>query len=147
MTDSETVSLMNELIATSRDGEKGFAQAARETDSTDLRVIFLAASQRCAAAARELQNFVVGMGGKAEDGGSVAGALHRGWVNVRTAISKRDDLAVLEECERGEDFAKRRYAEALTRDVPEAVLRVLERQYEGVLQNHDRILALRDERK
>jgi uncharacterized protein (TIGR02284 family) len=146
-TSTEAISILNDLIETSKDGEKGFLRAADDTGSVDLRVIFLAASQRCAAAARELQNLVVDFGGEPETGGSIAGAIHRGWLDLKAAVRSRDDLAVLEECERGEDFAKRRYAEALQKDLPEAVRAVIERQYQGVLTNHDRVLALRDERR
>jgi len=146
-TSTEAISVLNDLIETSKDGEKGFLRAADDTNSIDLRVIFLAASQRCGAAARELQNLVMDLGGEPETGGSIAGAIHRGWLDLKAAVSSRDDLAVLEECERGEDFAKRRYSEALKKELPEIVRAVIERQYQGVITNHDRVLALRDERR
>ncbi|MDB5802384.1 MAG: hypothetical protein JWL63_3323 [Rhodocyclales bacterium] len=146
-TTTEAVSVLNDLIQTSSDGEKGFLRAADDTSSIDLRVIFLAASQRCAAAARELQGLVVDLDGEPETRGSIAGAIHRGWLDLKAAIMSRDDLAVLEECERGEDFAKRRYAEALKKDLPPDVRLVVQRQYEGVITNHDRVLGLRDERR
>jgi uncharacterized protein (TIGR02284 family) len=60
-------------------------------------------------------------------------------------MTDRDDAAILEECERGEDVAKAAYRKALedsslAPDVREAV----QRQYDGVLRNHDQIRALRD---
>ncbi|MDB5814715.1 MAG: hypothetical protein JWN23_1832 [Rhodocyclales bacterium] len=144
---TEAISVLNDLIETSKDGEKGFLRAADDTSSVDLRVVLLAASQRCAAAARELQNLVTDLGGEPEKGGSIAGAIHRGWLDLKSTVMSRDDLAVLEECERGEDFAKRRYAEALDKDLPDHVRAVVLRQYEGVIINHDRVKSLRDERR
>ena len=76
--------------------------------------------------------------------GSLAGAMHRGWVNFKASVSGRPDLAILEECERGEDVAKARYREALGKELPEDIRLVVQRQYDGVEQNHDQIRDLRN---
>ena len=85
------------------------------------------------------------LGGTPADGTTAAGALHRGWLNVKTAITGKSDRAVLEECERGEDVAKLAYQKALAKELPESIRIVVERQYQGVLRNHDLIKGLRDE--
>jgi len=141
----DIVSALNELIETSKDGEKGFALAAQDAKDAALTPIFSAGEQSCRAAALELQEQVRQLGGKPEDGGSVKGAMHRGWVSVKTAATSRDALAVLEECERGEDYAKARYVQALKLDLPPAIRELVERQYQGVIANHDRIRDLRDQ--
>lgn len=51
---------------------------------------------------------------------------------------------MLNECERGEDVAKKSYKQALEKDLPADIRQVVERQYQGVLRNHDQIKALRD---
>ena len=106
--------------------------------------VFVEGAMRCREGARELESLVRGMGAEAETGGSVAGAVHRGWVDLKSAVSTRDSLALLEECERGEDYAKARYASALKADLPPEIREVVERQYGGVLQNHDRVRNLRN---
>ena len=144
--DKETTSLLNELIETSRDGQNGFAKAAAETEEPELKTFFLYASQRCAEGARELQEKVRLLGAEPEEGGSALGAMHRGWLNVKSAATGRDTHAILEEVERGEDYAKGKYNEALTReDLPEDVREILTRQYQGVIENHDRVRDLRDQ--
>ena len=100
------VSILNDLVETSKDGEKGFKTAAEDTKSSDLKATFLRRAQDCATGAADLQRLVARLGGKAEEGGTVAGAVHRGWVTLKSAVSGRTDLAILEECERGEDVAK-----------------------------------------
>ena len=87
---------------------------------------------------------VAGLGEKPEDGGSIAGALHRGWVTLKAAVSDRTDLAILEECERGEDVAKAHYRKALEKTLPEHIRAVVQRQSEGAVRNHDQIRDLRD---
>lgn len=145
MTDNSAISVLNDLIETSKDGEKGFLKCAEDTNSPDLRTVFLEAARRCQEGARELQSEVVALGGDPENGGSLAGAIHRGWIDLKSAVKSRDNLAILEECERGEDFAKQRYAEALTKDLPEPTRTIVQRQYAGVITNHDRIRTLRNQ--
>ncbi|RJX53532.1 chemotaxis protein, partial [Pseudomonas syringae pv. actinidiae] len=62
--------------------------------------------------------------------------------------TSNDDLAVLEEAERGEDVAKKAYSKALEKShekgVSPAVMGVIQKQYDGVLKNHDEVKALRD---
>ena len=41
-----------------------------------------------------------------ENASSVAGTLHRGWINLKTAIGGRGRHAILAECERGEAYFK-----------------------------------------
>lgn len=139
------MSLVNELIETSRDGEKGFSKSAEEVKEPQIKSLFLKRAQNCATAARELEVKLMALGGKIEDGGSVSGALHRGWVNVKASVTGHDTAAILAETERGEDYAKKVYAEALQeRELPSDLRHLIERQYEGVISNHNEVRNLRD---
>ncbi len=106
--------------------------------------MFLSRAGDCAAGASQLQILVARLGGKPEDSGTVAGAVHRGWLNLKAAVSGRTDLAILEECERGEDLAKASYTKALGETLPVDIHLIVQRQYEGVVSNHDQIRNLRD---
>jgi uncharacterized protein (TIGR02284 family) len=140
----KVIATLNELIETSKDGEKGFALAARDTKEPELNEVFRQSEESCRAAAAELQDQVRQLGGDAAEFGSMKAAAHRGWISLKTAMSSRDDMAILEECERGEDYAKARYGAALNVDLPEPVRSVIERQYQGVKVNHDRVRDLRN---
>jgi len=145
MDNREVVEVLNDLIETSKDGEYGFTTCAEHATSVELKQTFLRRVSDCARAVSELQALVMEYGGKAEDSGSVAGAVHRGWVSVRDALSGTSDQAILDECERGEDVALSRYRKAMKREeLPAAVRQVVERQMAGVQANHDQIKALRD---
>jgi uncharacterized protein (TIGR02284 family) len=141
----EVISTLNDLIETSRDGEKGFALAAKDAKDPSLANIFREGEKSCREGALELQQQVRALGGNPDDTGSVTGAVHRGWVSVKTAATSRDDKAILEEVERGEDYAKARYGAALKTNLPEGVRQVVERQYQGAVKNHDRIRDLRNQ--
>jgi uncharacterized protein (TIGR02284 family) len=137
-------SILNDLIETSKDGEKGFRTSAEDTRSRDLKSVFVARADECAKAAATLQQLVTRLGEDPESGGSVAGAVHRGWVNLKSTVTGRSDLAILEECERGEDVAKARYKKALEEDLPNDIRGIVQLQYNGVVKNHDQIRDLRD---
>ena len=93
MDNSEVVDVLNDLVETSKDGEYGFATCAERATSVELKQIFLRRASDCARAVSELQAIVMEYGGKAEDSGTVAGAVHRGWVSVRDALSGTSDQA------------------------------------------------------
>ena len=122
-------------------------RAAEGADDAALKSYFTSCASRCATAVQELSAQVASYGGKPEDSGTIAGGAHRAWLDIRTAVTSKDDLAVLDECERGEDHALKEYHEARQISLPSAVARIVLDQYEGVRQNHDRIKALCDERR
>jgi len=138
------VKLLNELVETSKDGEKGFLAAAEDTKNPELKALFQRRAADCGSGATELQAAVTQLGGKPETGGTVGGAVHRGWLNLKAAVAGREDLAILEECERGEDVAKKNYGDALKETLPENVRALIQKQYDGVLKNHDQIRDLRN---
>ncbi len=141
----DVIDVLNDLIETCKDGEYGFNELADHTQSSELRSLFRNRAMGCAEAAAELQRTAAEHGATAETGGSVAGAVHRGWVSVRSAMTSRTDQAMLEECERGEDAAVAQYRSALDEgDLPADVRTLIARQLEGAQRNHDQIKALRD---
>jgi uncharacterized protein (TIGR02284 family) len=140
----DVISTLNTLIATSRDGEEGFRSCAENVKNPTLKVFFEQKAGRCREGAEQLQQIVREMGGDPETGGSMSGAMHRFWVSIRGTISGMEDHAILDECERNEDSAKRAYEDALKEDLPGDVRRVIENQYREVKTNHDRVKDLRN---
>ena len=140
----DVVDVLDDLLECSRDGEYGFRTSAERADSPELKQILMRHANECASAAVELEREIRAYGGEPSDGGTVSGALHRGWVSVKTALSTNDDKAVLNECERGEDAAVARYRKALKATLPANIRALVERQAQGVQRNHDEVKALRD---
>lgn len=147
MTNDEVIETLNDLIETCKDGEYGFRACAEHVESASIATLLTRRADDCAEGARELQAQVAQLGGKPDTGGTATGAMHRGWVSVRGTLEGYDDLAMLEECERGEDVAVARYRSALKEALPESVRAVVQRQYEGVKRNHDQVRDLRDRLK
>ncbi|WP_136474594.1 PA2169 family four-helix-bundle protein [Pseudomonas sp. DG56-2] len=149
-TNKDVISVLNELIEYSKDGEKGFKTSAEDVKNPELKTYFLQRAGECASAASELQHQVRALDGDPETSTSVSGDLHRTWVNIKSALTGKDEEAVLNEVERGEDHALKAYKDALEKlgklhMVPgNEVYAMVERQYHGVQRNHDQVKALRD---
>lgn len=109
MTDinKESISVLNDLIETCKDGQEGFKTCAEDIKHPELKSLFVTRSADCATAAAELQAAVRSMGGDPETSTSVSGDLHRRWVDVKAVFTGKDEEAVLNEAERGEDHALR----------------------------------------
>ena len=113
MNKDDLIATLNNLIETSRDGEEGFHTCAEGVKNPRLRQMFEQAASRCKQAVGELQARVRSLGGNPGRSGSASGALHRAWVDIKSTITGMDEAAVLAECERGEDVARKAYEEAL----------------------------------
>ncbi|MCQ4313273.1 PA2169 family four-helix-bundle protein [Stutzerimonas sp. VN223-3] len=144
MDTKDTISVLNDLIETSKDGEKGFLECAEDLKSPNLKTTMTQRAHDCATAAAELQQLVRTLGGDPETTTSTAGDMHRRWVDLKSMITGKSDEAILNECERGEDVALKSYRKALEKDLPVDVRSVVERQLQGVQRNHDQVKALRD---
>ena len=142
MDKDDVIDTLNELIETCKDGELGFRDCADNIRDPSIQQMMMTAADRCRQGADELQREVQLLGGKAETSGSLAGSAHRRWVDIKGTIMGKDEASVLAECERGEDVAKESYQRALEQELPANIRSIVERQYRGVLENHDRVRAL-----
>lgn len=139
---SDLVSILNGLIETCKDGEKGFRTAAEGIANPELGTLFLNYAEQRASFAAELQAEVRRLGGDPESSGTALGAVHRGWIDIKSAVAGKDEGAVIAEAERGEDHAVREYREALEKNLPTGVQTIVENQYIHVRDAHDHVRAL-----
>ena len=143
---SNTTSILNELIETLKDGQEGYRAAAADVESSNLKSLFSEYSLQRSKFAGELQALAHSLGEQnPETSGSVAGAIHRGWIDLKAALSSKDEHAILAECERGEDSAVAAYKDALEeKELPSNVIETLRAQAADVKAAHDRVRNLRD---
>ena len=146
----DVIGVLNDLIAYSKDGEKGFKESAQDVQNAELKAFFVQRADECTSAAAELQGEVRRLLGNPETSTSLSGDLHRGWVNFKSMLTGKSEEAVLNEVERGEDFALKAYKDAreklvrLGRTASDETYALVEKQLQGVQRNHDQVKALRD---
>lgn len=136
-----------DLLQTLEDGKEGFARAAErlaESDRPDLSTKMRAFSEQRARFSAELAQMAASYGDDIDEDGSMAGALHRGWMAVKDAIAGSDPHGVLDAAEQGEDHAVSEYRDALAKDISPNLRVVLERQFLDVQEAHDEVKALRN---
>jgi len=146
--EKEIVSIIDDLIETLKDGEEGFKQAADGVKDPQLKSIFSEYSRQRSRFATELQRQARSLGEEEpETDSSATGALHRGWINLKSAVTGGDDHAILAECERGEDSAVEEYKKAMNDGLSGPARELVSRQYNEIKKAHDHIKNLRDAAK
>lgn len=136
------VSTLNGLIETCKDGVNGFREAAQAVTNVDAKALFTSRVPAIEGAAAELQAEVRRLGGDPETTGSVAAAVHRGWINLKAAVTGKDEAAIITECVRGEELAAKNYEDALKAELPAEARAVVERQYQGTVANLEKVRGL-----
>ena len=140
--ENEIVSILNGLIETCKDGEKGFREAAEDIDIGYYEILFLEYARQRSQFAAALQAEVRKLGGDPDRKGSMAGTFHRGWMNLRSAVNPKTNEMTILECERGENAALKNYIHALGLNLPEDIRILIHQQYQQIKHTHERIKAM-----
>ncbi|MGH8913108.1 MAG: ferritin-like domain-containing protein [Acidimicrobiia bacterium] len=142
-----TAGVLGDLIQTLEDGRKGFEQTADHLESQADRSItdrMRAFAEQRSSFSSELRSLAARQGFTIDEEGSMTGAMHRGWIGLKDALTGNDASAVLGAAESGEDHAVSEYEEALSQDLPAEIRTVIERQAIEVSRAHDEVRNLRD---
>ena len=142
---SDDNKVAKELVETLKDGERGFARAAekvRDGDHPEWATTLQRLSEQRADFHREIVALGHDYGEDVDESGTVAAALHRGWISLKDALTGDDPTAVLKAASTGEDHAVSEYEEALEKDLSAGFREVVSRQYAAVVAARDEVAAL-----
>ena len=141
---SETISTLNTLIATTIDSITGYEDSAQNIDNERLREIFRQRASERQEVVQELRAEVRRLGGDPEDDGSFLGKAHQRFEDLKAAITGRDEKAIVNEVERGEDYIKGKFEAALNDgDLTGDTRAAVERCYQSVREGHDQMSHLK----
>lgn len=143
-TNGDTIAVLNDLIETCEDGINGFRTAADAVQSPEAKTVFQSRIAQILDAQSQLRNAVRELGGKPAEHGHAAAPLHRGWINLKAAITGKNDEAIIAEVVRGEEVAVEWYHDALKKPLPPAIASMVSAQARGAEQNLDRVRYLRN---
>lgn len=144
MSAENTISILNSLIKTTLDSMKGFKDAAEDAENTQFSTLFADFARERSEVATALQAEVRRLGGNPEDDSSFLAAAHRSFMDLKQAFTGKDDKAIVQEVERGEDYIKGKYEAALRdADLDANARTVVEQAYQSVKAGHDRASALK----
>ena len=139
---NETIArALTDLLNLNRTSAKGYQTAAEEVKSAELKAKLSQFSQERAGFVADLEGFAKQYGIDAHATtvetvtNDAAAAVHRGWLNVKSALTGEDDSAVLDAAETGEATALKAYETALSsNDVPAGAKTVFQQQHDAILQ-------------
>ncbi|MGZ2412949.1 uncharacterized protein (TIGR02284 family) [Sphingomonas sp. F9_3S_D5_B_2] len=141
---SEGITTLNTLIATTIDSITGYEDSAQNIDNERLREIFRQRADERQQVVEQLRGEVRRLGGDPEESGSFLGKTHQRFEDLKAAVTGRDEKSIINEVERGEDYLKDKFETALNDGNLSGESRsVVERAYQSVRQGHDQISQLK----
>lgn len=145
-TANPVITTLTTLVERCKDGVRGFRTAVKDVEDHDLKKLFEQLAVQRDNNITELQDYLHRLGHTAPESSSIEGTLHRAWIDLSSAISSKDRKRVLEECERGEDYAVSAYRKALDSEgLPPEATTLVQKQYQVVQAAHDQIRDLRNQ--
>lgn len=137
------LSALQDLSARCHDSEQGYRRAAQDATDNDLRQQFEQLANERSSMAAELDRLIREHGGEPSwKEGSLTGAAHRMWVDLRTALSRNERQVILEEVARGESAAEEAYDDALRQNLPSDAMQVVRQQHRRVRETRNRYRAM-----
>jgi uncharacterized protein (TIGR02284 family) len=138
------ISTLNTLIETLIDSVTGYEDAASNADGSRFQEIFRTRSQERNRLVDELRSEVRRLGGDPESDGTFLGKSHQRFLDLKAAVTGRDDQSIINEVERGEDYLKEKFETALNGDTLSGEARAaVERVYQSVRSGHDQISQIK----
>ena len=135
---------LESLTTTLLDSVNGYRDAATNAEGSRFQQLFREGADDRSRVAEELRAEISRLGGNPPDDGSFMGKTHQRFLDLKAAVTGRDDQAVINEVERGEDYLKEKFEAALNADSLSGETRaVIERAYQSVRSGHDRISQIK----
>ena len=141
---NENTTILKTLTSTLNDSVNGYREAAEHAEGNQFQQIFRDNAAERERVSGELQAEVRRLGGTPDEDGTVLGKTHQAFLDLKAAVMGRDDKAIINEVERGEDYLKDKFETALADAnlAPES-RDIVERAYQSVRKGHDQISQLK----
>jgi uncharacterized protein (TIGR02284 family) len=141
---SDEITTLNTLTATLIDSVTGYEDAASNSEAGRFAQMFRDRANERQQCVEDLRAEVRRLGGNPEDDGSFMGKTHQRFLDLKAAITGRDEKAIINEVERGEDYLKEKFETALNSGHLSGESRsVVERVFQSVRSGHDQMSHLK----
>lgn len=125
---------LNDLLEKNYDAEKGYKLAAEKVENPQMKSFFNQRAQERYDFGHELKSEIKNFGENPDKGSSLAGDVHRSWMNLKASLSTDKDEAVLEEAIRGEKAAVEEYENILKdSEIPASTANILMKQKNAIV--------------
>lgn len=138
------LSTLNTLTTTLIDSANGYEHAAKDSDNPRFQEIFRQRASERRQVVEDLRSEIRRLGGDPPDDGSLMGKTHQAWLDLKSAVTGRDEKNVVNSVEAGEDYLKEKFETALdSGDLTGESRQVIERAYQSVRSGHDQMSQLK----
>jgi uncharacterized protein (TIGR02284 family) len=135
---------LNSLIETTIDSITGYEDSAKNVENERFREIFRSRADERQRVVEDLRAEVRRLGGDPEESGTFLGKAHQRFEDLKAAITGRDEKAIINEVERGEDYLKEKFEAALeSSELTGDSRSTVERCYQSIRSGHDQISQLK----
>jgi uncharacterized protein (TIGR02284 family) len=144
-TNEKIVDLLNQLVQINNDRIEGYERAAKETTDLELKSLFTSMASNSRLLKSELSSEVTNRGEKPTESTTNSGKVFRVWMDFKASLTGKDQKAILNSCEFGEDSALETYDSVLkSDDLPQNLKQLIINQRDKLQKDHDHVRELRD---
>ena len=141
---SHDISTLNGLIATTLDSVDGYTEAAKDSENSRFTPLFTSRAAERRQVVANLQQQVRSLGGDPEDDGTILAGAHRMFLNLKATLTGKDDKAIINEVEAGEDHIKAKFEDAMKDgELSPTALAAITEAFGSVREGHDQMSALK----
>jgi len=144
MDNDAQVGTLETLTTTLIDSVNGYEDAAKNSENQKFQQIFRERASERREVCDNLRSEIRRMGGNPPDDGSCMGRTHQTWLDLKAAVTGRDDERIINSVEAGEDYLKEKFETALNDGNLDGEAReTVERAYQSVRSGHDQMSQLK----
>ena len=144
MDNDAQVGVLETLTTTLIDSVNGYEEAAQNSENPRFQQLFRENAGERRQVVQSLQSEIRRLGGDPPDDGSFMGSTHQTWLDLKAAVTGRDDERVINSVEAGEDYLKEKFETALESDELTGECRqAVEAAYQSVRSGHDQMSRLK----
>lgn len=138
------VGTLETLTTTLIDSVNGYEDAAKNIDNQRFQEIFRQRASERREVVENLRSEIRKLGGNPPDDGSIMGKTHQTWLDLKAAVTGRDDQRIVNSVEAGEDYLKEKFETALKDgDLSGEARQAVESAYQSVRSGHDQMSQLK----
>lgn len=138
------VGVLETLTTTVIDSVNGYEDAAKNSENSRFEQIFRERASERRQVVDNLRSEIRRLGGDPPDDGSFMGKTHQTWLDLKAAVTGRDDQRIINSVEAGEDYLKEKFETALNSgDLSGEARQVIESAYQSVRKGHDQMSQLK----
>jgi uncharacterized protein (TIGR02284 family) len=125
-----TADVLNELTQFVNDRIEGYKTAAEDTKDPAHKAYYNELVGQSQQFSNELNSTLSRVGGETQRDTTTKGKLYRGWMDIKSGITGKDERAIIDANLYGEEWAQKAYNDALEHrsELPQEVVQMVEKQ-------------------